>query len=345
MHRLRAAHLERWRLLLPFVLFLLTIGAGRVPPEAAAGYAGRAEVRAYVKELVQTHGMEQDALLELFASVERQQRALELVARPAERQLLWHEYRALFLNTSRIRAGIDFQQQHQKTLERAAARFGVPARIVVAILGVETRYGAFRGKSPALDSLVTLAFDYPRRAAFFRRELTQYLLLAQEQGFDPRTRLSSYAGAMGYSQFIPSSYRSYAVDFDGDGVADLQNSVADAIGSIANYLAVHGWKKGGGIAVRAVTAPGFDASVAGRNPKLRHSAAELTAHGYQAAELPAKERLAVLRLEGKEGTQYWLGQHNFYVITRYNHSHLYAMAVFHLSEALAAQFDPAGKQL
>ncbi len=339
--------LRRRRWWLP-LLFLLTIGAGRAPSDvssAGAGYADRPEVQAYAKDLSQRHAMDQAWLLDLFAGVKRQERALELIARPAEKKLLWHQYRALFLDKARIKSGVKFWQQHRQTLERAEARFEVPPEIVTAILGVETRYGTNLGRHPALDSLVTLAFDFSPRGAFFQKELAEYLLLTREQGFDPRSRSSSYAGAMGYGQFIPSSYRSYGVDFDGDGVADLQNSPVDAMGSIASYLAAHRWHKGGGIAVRATTLPGFDAGIAGRNPKLQHTVKDLAPLGYRAVGLPDQERVSVLRLEAKAGPEYWLGQHNFYVITRYNHSHLYAMAVFHLSLALKAEMGAAEKPL
>ena len=338
--------LSRGRWWLP-VLFVLTVGAGRPPPSAevpaGANYAARPEVQAYIQDLSAEHGLEKARLLNLFAGVKRQQRAVELLARPAEKQLLWHQYRAIFLGSSRIQGGVKFWRQHRQTLQRAQEKFGTPPEIVTAILGVETRYGANIGSFPALDSLVTLAFDTTRRTTFFRKELTEYLLLAREQGFDPRSRSSSYAGAMGYGQFIPSSYRNYAVDFDGDGIADLQNSPTDAIGSVANYLASHGWRKDGGIAVRAETLPDFDAAAAGSNPRLQYTVAGLASRGYRAAGLAQQERVAVLRLDGKAGPEYWLGQHNFYVITRYNHSHMYAMAVFHLSLALAAAAASAGE--
>ncbi|MDX1734377.1 MAG: lytic murein transglycosylase B, partial [Halioglobus sp.] len=211
---------------------------------AAENYGDNAAALAVVDELVAQEGFERDALLAVFAQAQKKDSILEAISRPAERVKPWHEYRDIFLTDKREREGVDFYAQHRETLQRAEREMGVPAEIIVAIIGVETSYGRITGRYRVLDALSTLAFDYPRRSEFFTRELKHYLILARDQGMDPTQLKGSYAGAMGYGQFMPSSYRSYAIDYDADGVVDIWNNPVDAIGSVANYFMRHGWRGG-----------------------------------------------------------------------------------------------------
>lgn len=303
---------------------------------AHADYAERADVQAYVAELVAQHGFEQAELLALFGQAERKDQILESIARPAERTLEWHEYRKIFVKEPRISQGVDFWNENEAILAQAEKRYGVEAAYVVAILGVETRYGRITGSYRVLDALTTLAFDYPPRSSFFRKELTEYLLLAREEGRDPTSFTGSYAGAMGYGQFIPSSYRAYAVDFDEDGSRDIWANEADAIGSVANYFSRHGWRAGELVAVPVVlTDPAADA-VANESLNLKRTVGELTGMGVVAPGLAPEAPANLYRMMQEDGADYWLGLNNFYVITRYNRSRLYALAVHELSRAIVA---------
>ena len=225
-------------LLLPALTVLMMFSA----VTHGESYLSRAEVDAYIEELIQQHDFSRPELEEVLAAAERRQDIIDLMRRPAERRLNWHEYRKIFLDEQRIAGGVEFWQQNQATLERAEKEYGVAPEVIVAIIGVETRYGRVTGRHRVVDALMTLAFDYPPRASFFRKELTQFLLLAREEGKNPTSLTGSYAGAMGFGQFIPSSYRNYAVDFDRDGVRDIWQNRTDAIGSVANYFSRHGWR-------------------------------------------------------------------------------------------------------
>lgn len=304
------------------------------------GYAGHPDAQLLIDEMVVEHDFDRDVLEELFAAAERQQSIIDAISRPAEKTKPWHEYRQIFLTERREREGLAFIDEHRATLSRAQAETGVPAEIIAAIIGVETYYGRITGSYAVLDALSTLAFDYPPRASFFRGELKAFLLLAREQGLDPLTLKGSYAGAMGYGQFIPSSYRAYAVDFDDDGLADIWNNPVDAIGSVANYFVRHGWRAGDPVVSRAALT--FDAPEAlfSRKLKPENTVSELAQLGLTTQDELDPETLAKpLRLQLEDGYEYWLGLHNFYVITRYNHSALYAMSVYQLSQRLAAGAD------
>lgn len=303
---------------------------------AHADYAERADVQAYVAELVAEHGFDQAELLTLFSQAQRKDKILESIARPAERTLEWHEYRQIFVKEPRISQGVAFWAEHEEILNRAEARYGVEPAYVVAILGVETRYGRITGSYRVLDALTTLAFDYPPRSSFFRKELTEYLLLAREEGGDPTTFTGSYAGAMGYGQFIPSSYRAYAVDFDDDGSRDIWANESDAIGSVANYFSRHGWKAGEGVAVPVQLADQAADAVANESLNLKRTVGELTGLGVIAPDLDPAAPANLYRMMQPDGPEYWLGLNNFYVITRYNRSRLYALAVHELSRAIVA---------
>jgi membrane-bound lytic murein transglycosylase B len=298
---------------------------------SAQGYDTRPEVRAFIDEMVARHGFLESELRSVFAQAQRIDSALQSI-QPAERPS-WADYRALFVNEKRIGAGLEFWQLNRASLERAERDFGVPAQFVVAIIGVETYYGRNAGRWRVLDALTTLAFDYPARAAFFRSELEQYLLFARENGADLLSVKGSYAGAIGIPQFMPGSSRRYAVDFDGDGRIDLRASDADAIGSVANFLRRHGWRPGEPALFRAsVSGDAWRAFVDG-GVQPKHPVEELLKSGLQASLPPGveQERAAVIDLEGDVR----LAMHNFYVITRYNRSALYAAAVADLAQALA----------
>jgi membrane-bound lytic murein transglycosylase B len=304
---------------------------------AYADYTQRADVRAFVAEMVAEHGFASAELEELFFRAQRKQSILDAIARPAERTLEWHEYRNIFLKEPRISQGLEFWAEHEDVLEAAQRTYGVAPEYVVAILGVETRYGRITGGYRVLDALTTLAFDYPPRADFFRGELIEFLLLAREEGRNPLELTGSYAGAMGWGQFIPSSYRAYAVDFDDDGLRDIWNNPRDAVGSIANYFKVHGWRPDAEVAVQVEVSGSAADEVANETLNLTHTVAELDALGVSVDGLARDDRAALFRMQGSAGEEYWVGLNNFYVITRYNRSRLYALAVHQLGQAIKSR--------
>ena len=308
---------------------------------ATPHYADRDEVREFIGAMAAKHDFAADELTEMFRQAAFRQDIIDAMKRPAERKP-WRDYRPIFLTQNRIRGGVEFWNAHRETLERAQQTFGVPPEVVTAIIGVETFYGRSTGRHRVLDSLATLAFDYPPRGDFFRGELEQYLVLAREERLDPLTVTGSYAGAMGKAQFIPSSYRHYAVDFDGDNQRDLLNNVADAIGSVANYLKAHGWTPEQPVTSRAtVEGEGYQALLAqGIKPHTR--VGELSSQGVRVQDaLPPEALSALIELEGSDGQEHWVALNNFYVITRYNRSSLYAMAVHQLSQEIRSHYQAA----
>ena len=306
------------------------------------GFDERREVLSYIEEVSTQHGFDRAALLTLFRSAERKEAILAAISRPAERKQ-WHEYRRIFVTPTRIREGIEFWRTHEEALHRVERIYKVPPEVTVAIVGVETRYGRNLGSFRVLDSLATLGFDYPARAAFFRGQLTEFLLLTREEGIDPLAMKGSYAGAMGYGQFIPSSYRSFAVDFDGDGTRDIWTNITDALGSIGNYFAQHGWRGNGPAALRVeVKGPVADEDV-NRGLKPNYDAEQLRRLGVIGDDIPTGEKAALFRMQGDQGAEYWLGLHDFYVITRYNHSRLYALAVWQLGQAIRSGRERADR--
>ena len=305
---------------------------------AAVNYASHPKAKLFVDKMVDKHGLDRGYVEQLMASAVRDQSILDAIARPAERTKTWAQYRKIFVTEARTQQGREFMQTHAKSLAKAERDFGVPAEIIAAIIGVETLYGRYKGRYRVLDALATLGFDYPPRSKFFSKELEEYLLLVGEQNFDANAIKGSYAGAMGYGQFISSSYRHYAIDFDGDGVADIVNNPIDAIGSVANYFKSHGWKPGEAVTLPAKIQNGFKREIAKQKLKPKWTVAELKAKGFEAIEPVDDKKLATaMYLQGESGEEYWLGLKNFYVITRYNHSHLYAMAVYQLSEQLKSE--------
>jgi membrane-bound lytic murein transglycosylase B len=324
--------MKHWRI--AAVVSMLLTACTSAP--TVADLPERDEVRAFIEKMSQRHGFDQGQLQAWFKEAQVRSDIIDAMSRPAESKP-WYQYRPIFLQPARIEGGAAFWNEHAKELQRAEEIYGVPPQIITAILGVETRYGQHQGAYRVMDSLVTLAFNYPPRAAFFKDELEQYLLLTREEGVDPLAMSGSYAGAMGQTQFISSSYRHYAIDFDGDGKRDLWNNTADAIGSVANYFKEHGWERGGAVAVPvAASGERSQALVAkGLKPSLR--IADLKKQGVKLeAALSDNTLAALIELEQKDGQEYWAGLQNFYAITRYNHSPLYAMAVYQLSEEIRA---------
>jgi membrane-bound lytic murein transglycosylase B len=308
---------------------------------AADNYGVNPAARVVVDELVAEEGFNREALIQIFSQAHRKDSILEAIARPAEKTKPWYEYREIFLDHKREEQGVEFFTKHRATLARAEREFGVPAEIIVAIIGVETYYGRTVGGYRVLDALSTLAFDYPPRAPFFTSELKHYLILTRDQDMDPTDLMGSYAGAMGYGQFMPSSYRSYAIDFDQDGKIDIWDNPVDAIGSVANYFKQHGWRQGETVVAAAdIAANTPDTIFVKTRDDLQpeRTVAQFAADGVVARVKLDPNALAIaLKLELKNGYEYWLGLHNFYVITRYNQSAMYAMSVYQLSERLAAR--------
>ena len=300
-------------------------------------YLQRDDVKAFIDRMQREHDLPREKLESILAQATPQQRVLELISRPAESKP-WRDYRPIFVNEKRIAAGVRFWEENEDLLQRAEIRYGVPPEIITAIIGVETFYGTRMGRFPVLDSLATLGFDYAPRGPFFRKELEQFILFALEEGMDPFSLQGSYAGAMGMGQFMPSSYRQYAVDFDRDGQRDLFANSADAIGSVANYFARHKWHQGGRIATRARVKGSKYRKLKANDRHPRYTVAALAKAGVKPArKIPAGEKLSFLALDGRKGKEFWLGHHNFFVITQYNHSVKYALAVYELSEAIKAR--------
>ncbi|MFT6201156.1 MAG: membrane-bound lytic murein transglycosylase B [Candidatus Endobugula sp.] len=302
---------------------------------ASGDYVDRSEVDTFIDEMVREHQFTKEELLVWFAEAEKKQNILDAISRPAEKTHTWGSYRKIFLTSSRINKGVDFWLKNKSTLEKAEAEFGVPAQVIVAIIGVETRYGGNKGSFRVIDALSTLGFDYPPRSSFFRKELKEFFLLAREQKQDPLSLIGSYAGAMGYGQFIPSSYRAYAIDYTDDGFADIWNNATDAIGSVANYFKRHGWEQGQPVIVRTRISDGYDDSILNDSLKPKHTVSSLAEKGYTPIAPLAEQTANAIRLEGAKGMEFWIGLNNYYVITRYNHSRLYAMAVWQLSQEIA----------
>jgi membrane-bound lytic murein transglycosylase B len=309
---------------------------------ARAGFAERVEVREFIAEMVAKHGFVDAELATLFARAKRYPAIVELITPPADpRVRSWQAYRARFVEPVRIGGGVALWNRHAAALARAEAQYGVPAAIIVAIMGVETVYGRNSGNWRVIDALATLTFDYPRRAAFFRGELENYLLFVREHDLDVFSVKGSYAGAIGIPQFMPSSWRNFAVDFDGDGRIDLRGSVEDSIGSIASFLKGHGWVAGAPIAFPAEVSGEAHREFVARDILPAVPAADLARYGvasaaFERAALPRETPLALIDLTTPDRpTEYRLGLKNFYVITRYNRSSFYAASVQDLAQAIA----------
>ncbi len=305
----------------------------------------RKDVQAFIDMMVKKYDFNRQKLNAVFTKAKVQPIIITSIKKPYEAKP-WYEYRPIFLTDKRVNAGVKFWQQNQKALSQAEKTYGVPASVIVAIIGVETFYGKNTGKFSALDALSTLAFDYPPRAKFFRKELVAFLLLTREENIDPTTVLGSYAGAMGLPQFMPSSYRHYAVDFNGNGNSNIFNNPADAVGSIANYLRKNGWQAQQPIAEPAKVKDTKLKGIETTRKKPKFTLQQLQQHGITGADkLPLTTPANFVELASNSAhPEYWLAFHNFYVITRYNTSILYAMAVYQLSQQIQHQYQVAQAQ-
>ena len=298
----------------------------------------RSEIASFITEVVRRDGLQRRAVVKILSKGEPQPKILEAMTRPAEKVSPWYEYRDHFLTEERVADGTQFYLEHRDTLERVAGQRGIAPEYLVAILGVETKYGRTMGHYRVLDALMTLAFDYPPRGEYFREELEQFLLLSTENHLDPLKINGSYAGAMGAPQFMPSSYRKYAVDGDTDGRCDLFTDWEDVLASIANYFVQHGWEPGGPVLAETHLDPDPKFQFDPRNLELNETVESLSAQGVEITPLqPGATPAVLVSAEQQDGPAYRVGFHNFYVLTRYNRSARYAMAVHDLATAIAAR--------
>jgi len=308
------------------------------PHEPASNYHKRPEVKAFIDETAKRYGFRRDSLRKLFAGVQAQPSILQAMSRPIEQPPKWYEYKTHLITDERIARGVAYWRDNARGLAEAEREFGIPAEIIVAIVGVETFYGRIPGRFRVIDALTTLAFDYPRRAEFFRKELTEFLLLCREQKLSPLKPRGSFAGAMGLPQFMPGTFRRYAVDFDGDGKIDIWNENEDSIGSVANFLQWHGWQHGGPLLVPAQIDSEEVLLQLNGGLSDRRTVQQWEAEGVRPREpiphLDAESAAALVMLEEPAVSTYWLGFNNFYVLTRYNRSRLYASAVFELADRI-----------
>lgn len=323
-------------------VFALTLALASSASNAQS-YAGRDDVRAFIDYMVARHGFSRSELDTAFAKARYQASVVKAMTPAVSGARSWRLYRSRFVNPQRIDGGVAFWNEHAESLARAARTYGVPAEIIVAIIGVETEYGRQTGGYRVLDALATLAFDYPRRAEFFRTELEEFLLLAREANLNPLALKGSFAGAVGLPQFMPGSYRRFAVDFDGDGKRDLAGSAADAIGSVANFLQRHGWNAGAPIAFPATLTTQEARTLADGGVEPVRRAAELRQAAVSFDPSVADDAAVVLvELDSVDAASaWWVGLANFYVLTRYNRSSFYAVAVLELAQEIkAARSDP-----
>jgi len=298
------------------------------------------EVAAFIDEMVSEHAFNRDALRSVLSEAEIKSSIIRKISTPAERTLKWAEYRKIFITKERINAGVTFWRENREMLERINKESGVSIEMIVGIIGVETYFGRITGNDRVLDALATLAFEYPKRARFFRNELVQFLILTREEELDATGPMGSYAGAMGRPQFMPSSFRAYAVDATGDGKRDIWNDWADVSGSVANYFLEHGWRAGEEVTAQATLSGQWTGPVP--EPKNTLKAADtiesLSEKGVVfATDLCADSKGELLTYEGSSGIEHWVGFHNFFVITKYNHSAMYALAAHQLGQEIASK--------
>ena len=309
---------------------------------SSSTYHKNKEVKAFIKQLVEEDSFNARYLKKVFAQVERKQSIIDAISKPAERTFTWGQYRKLFLGKKRIELGVDFIRENRDVFVDIEQKTDIPAHIISAIIGVETKYGRIMGNYRVMDALTTLAFDFPRRAKFFRNELRHFLIITNSQQKDPLSFVGSYAGAMGYGQFMPSSYRSYAVDYDNDNFIDLWGNEKDAIASVANYLKKHGWESSSYIAIKIEEDSDLNVDMADAKLKPKRNYMQLN---KEIGNLPLVDEnlygklVSLMHLEADDGSEFWLGFPNFYTITRYNRSKLYAMAVLQLAIAIEQRYS------
>ena len=303
----------------------------------------RADVQGVIDRMVEEHAYDREKLLQVIGAAESKESILEAISRPAERTLNWAEYRNIFLTEERINAGAGFWKEHEADLTRISEATGVSIEILVGTIGVETYYGRITGNYRVLDALATLAFDYPPRSKFFTSELEHFLLLVREEGMEATDATGSYAGAMGRPQFMPSSYRAYAVDSTDDGKRDIWTNWADVIGSVANYFVRHGWTNGKQVVAPATLGAQWQGETPENTLTPQETVTSLSHQGVMfSTTLSGDEKSQLLTLEGEDGEEYWVGFPNFFVITRYNRSVMYALAVHQLGQEIALEVKRAG---
>jgi len=322
------------------VLFLLGLAAFQVNSSELS-----AEHQQWVSELSDKYEISEKVITDAITQANFDETVITKIQTPWERKP-WYKYSPIFITESRINKGVEYWQKHEDVLAKASSQYGVPAQVIVAITGVETFYGKYKGNISVLDSLYTLGFNYPKRGKFFRSEFAQFIKLSKQQSWDIKDVKGSYAGAMGLGQFISSSYLHYGVDFSGDGYIDMINDPSDAIGSIANYFNKHKWRDGEAVAYPVTLSATTDTSgLLSKSLKISDTWGDLQEAGLKlndssysvsiTADTPAK----LLKLQQESSDEYWVYFDNFYTITRYNHSPLYAMAVFQLSEKIKQAKD------
>ena len=328
--------------LLAGVLALLVSASPAMAADKTYVDLSQKNVVTFINEMVAEHDFDRDALADILGKAEIKATIIKKISTPAEHRLTWGEYRKIFITKERIIAGATFWRDNKEMLERIQLETGVPVEILVGIIGVETYFGRITGKDRVIDALATLAFEYPKRSTFFTKELKQFLILAREEEMDPLTPMGSYAGAMGRPQFMPSSFRSYAVDSTGDGKRDIWNNWADVSGSIANYFIKHRWKIGDEVVAQA----SLSSAWSGANPKPANTLTvtdtidSLSKRGVMfATEQSAGSKAQLLTYEGDDGIEHWVGFHNFFVITKYNRSVMYALAVHQLGQQISLKVN------
>ena len=330
------------RLVAVAAVFLVSVSCARAVDEVVYVDVDRPDVAEFIDEMVQKHEFGHDALRAVLSQAKIKASIIEKISKPAERTLTWGEYRKIFITRERIGAGATFWRDNRTMLERISKESGVPVAMIVGIIGVETYYGRITGKDRVIDALATLAFDYPPRSKFFRNELEQFLVLAREEDIDATVPMGSYAGAMGRPQFMPSSFRAYAVDATGDGKRDIWNNWADVAGSVANYFVEHGWRPDEEVTTQATL--GSDWNEARPKPRNTLKATEtvesLSRQGVLfATEMGGDSKVELLTYEGARGIEHWVGFHNFFVITKYNRSVMYALAAYQLGQEITLRVE------
>ena len=298
----------------------------------------RPDVKVFMETMVREHDYDRETLQDILRQAEIKQKIVDSISRPAEGTLTWAEYRPIFMTKERIQAGAVFWHENRAALEKVSSDTGVPIEIMVGIIGVETYFGRITGGHRVLDALATLSFAYPPRSKFFRSELEHFLLLVREEDMQATDAVGSYAGAMGRPQFMPSSYRAYAVDSTGDGKRDIWNNWTDVAGSIANYFLEHRWKTGEEVVALATTGTNWSGFSPRNILKPEDTVNSLSKKGVMfSTNLPNDDIAQLITLDGANGSEYWVGFHNFFVITRYNHSAMYALAVYQLGQEIALE--------
>ena len=323
---------------LQYFAFTLLIFIGA--PLVQAVDVDRPEVKKFVDQMVEISDYDRETLNAILSDAKTQQTIIDAISRPAEKSKEWYEYRAIFITNERIKAGAAFWREHEQALNRISDETGVSREILVGIIGVETYYGRITGNYRVIDALTTLAFDYPRRSKFFSRELQEFLLLVLEEDMNAADATGSYAGAMGRPQFMPSSFRAYAVDGSDDGKRDIWNNWDDVISSVANYFVRHHWRRGEDVVTQATLGDQWHGEMPEKTLKPKATVASLSGQGVMfSTDQPADSKAQLLNLQSKEGERYWVGFHNFFVITRYNTSVMYALAVHQLGQEIAIEVN------